>query len=255
MTAATSPEPSGQAAMGSLAEVIVDQLIARSAPGTDNDSEIHAGTIPEGARLWLHESVSASGYEWYRVVAVHHPLLEADPTVWSAWVASGSRDGEPWLVPAMLECDDEPTLDSVGRMPAAARVECFGSTSLRLEGWVDPVWGSGGCGGAEPGWLSCFLAYLFVVSAEPPPAAVQDPLGAPGWDTGASRLALAFPPPMTRPQASGGQTVLVVGHFDDPAARDCGYPEGGVVSIIVPDPNLVLACRGHFVVESIRIGD
>jgi hypothetical protein len=242
--------------MGSLAEVIVDELIARSAPGTGSDSEIHPGTISEGAYLWLHRSVSASGYDWYQVVARSHPLLEADPTVWDAWVAAGSRDGEPWIAPVTLECPDDPTLDAVARMPGAARVGCFGSASIRLEGWVHPRWGSGGCDTAEPGWLTCPFAKLILVSAEPPGAALQQPGGAPGWETGASRLALAFPPGMTRPTTSTGQAVVAIGHFDDPAAEECGYPEDGSFPVlIVPDPDSVQACRGYFVLESISVGE
>jgi hypothetical protein len=232
----------------------VDELIARSAPGTGSDSAIYPGTIRQGARLWLHGTASASGYDWHRVVALRHPLLEADPTIWEAWVAVGSQDGEPWLAPVALECPDHQTLDAVARMPDAARVECFGSASIRLEGWVAPVWGSGGCDTAEPSWLTCFLAKLLLVSAEPPAAAVQDPLGAPGWDAGASRLAVAFPPGITRPATSAGQYVVAIGHFDDPAAEECGYPEGGDVDHIVPDPDLVDACRGNFVLESISVG-
>ena len=188
------------------------------------------------------------------MVAARHPLLEADPMVWEAWVAAGSRDGEAWLAPVALECPD-PTLDAVARMPDGVLVECFGSTSIRLEGWVAPVWGSGGCDTAEPGWLICFLAQLLLVSAEPPVAAVQDPLGAPGWDIGASRFALHFPPSVTRPSTKAGQYVIAIGHFDDPAAEDCGYPEDGNVDHIVPDSRLIHACRGNFVVESISVDE
>jgi hypothetical protein len=253
------PEPSGtpapELASGQLAEVIVDELIARSAPGTGGDSEIHPGRVGQGTRLWLFDGpVTASGYEWYHVVAEHAPLLELDPTIGDGWVAAASRDGESWLQPVDPACPGQDSIDVLARLSSAERFLCFGDRSLQLAGWISPVWGSGGCGGVEPGWLACFLAQMLLVSVEPPAEALTGPGGAPGWDAGASRFAIFFSPTVTRPTTSTGQYVEAVGHFDDPAAWECGMPEFDSWAII-PQPRMVYECRGTFVVDSISIGD
>jgi hypothetical protein len=240
---------------GQLAEVIVDELVARSAPGTGSDSEIHPGRVGQGTRLWLFDGpVTVSGYEWYHVVSERAPLLELDPTIGDGWVAAASRDGELWLQPVDPVCPGQASIDVLARLSSAERFLCFGDRSLELAGWISPVWGSGGCGGAEPGWLNCFLAQMLLVSVEPPLAALTEPGGAPGWDAGASRFAIFFSPSVTRPTTSTGQYVEAVGHFDDPAAWECGMPELDSWAII-PQPRMVYSCRGTFVVDSISIRD
>jgi len=257
-TAAPTARPASTLAGNQLTEVIVDELIARSAPGTGSDSEIYPGTIAEGTRLWLYNGpVTAAGYEWYHVVSQHGTLLEpvAGRPFLDAWVAAGSREGEAWLKPVEPECPGTASLATVAAVSSAARFLCFGDESIRLEGWIDPVYGSGGCGGSEPGWLTCFLAQLLLVSVEPPPAALTDPNGAPGWDAGATRFAVMFPPGVTRPMNSAGRYVEAVGHFDDPAAWGCGMPDFDDPSTIIPSPSMVYGCRGTFVVESITVRD
>lgn len=255
-TVASTAPPASTLAGSQLMEVVVDELIARSTPGTGSDSEIYPGTIAEGTRLWLYDGpVLAAGYAWYHVVPEHGPLLEpvAGRPFLDGWVAAGSREGEAWLQPVEPECPGTTSLATVAAASSAARFLCFGGASIQLEGWIDPVWGSGGCGGSEPGWLTCFLAQLLLVSVEPPPAALTDPLGAPGWDAGASRFPVMFAPGVTRPMNSAGRYVEVVGHFDDPAAWDCGMPDFDDPGTVVPAPSMVYACRGTFVVQSITV--
>jgi hypothetical protein len=254
------PTPPAASTLGGsqFVEVIVDELIARSAPAIGIDSEVYPGTIAEGTRLWLYDGpVAAAGYDWYHVVPEHGPLLDpvAGRPFLDAWVAAGSREGEAWLKPVDPKCPGTASLTTLATVSSATRFFCFGAESIHLEGWVDPVWGSGGCGGSEPGWLTCFLSHLLLVSVEPPPAALRDPLGAQGWDAEASRFSLMFAPGLTRPMTSAGQYVEAVGHFDDPAAWGCGMPEFDDPSTIIPSPSMVYACRGTFVVESITVHD
>jgi len=258
MMSPTAPSVSTLAG-SQLTEVIVDELIARSGPGIGGDSEIYPGTIPEGTRLWLYDGpVTVAGYEWYHVVPEHGTLLLAGGSggpVSDAWVAAGSRAREAWLQAVEPVCPGTASLEAVADLSRAARFLCFGDESIRLEGWIDPVYGSGGCGGSEPGWLTCFLAQLLLVSVEPPQAALTDPTGAPGWDAGASRFAVMFAPGVTRPMNAAGRFVEAVGHFDDPAAWGCGMPGFDDPEAIVPSPSMVYACRGTFVVASITVHD
>jgi hypothetical protein len=101
-TAAPTARPASTLAGNQLTEVIVDELIARSAPGTGSDSEIYPGTIAEGTRLWLYNGpVTAAGYEWYHVVSQHGTLLEpvAGRPFLDAWARRASPRSQPSQAP------------------------------------------------------------------------------------------------------------------------------------------------------------
>lgn len=246
------PEPSASAAVsGFLAQVIVTELIVRSAPGTGSDSEIYPGVVGAGVRLWLHgETVTASGYEWGLAVPERPPLISADPSIALGWVAMASREGEPWIERVEPDCPDAVPLATFSTMSSAERFLCLGGRSLEIQGWVPPVLGSGGCGGEEPSWLMCFLAVTTLVDIEPPREALLG--GAAGWDREAARIALHFPPG-TRPALNAFDHVIAIGHVDDPAALTCGRPGFPDATKILSDPALIYHCRGSFVVESLSV--
>src|SRR5215218_3144236 len=85
---------------GTVVKTIADDgLRLRSDPSVGDDSAKCEPLLPLGTPLMILDGpVSGSGYEWYEVA----PLT---PTACSGgWVASASRENEPWIEPAGFDC-------------------------------------------------------------------------------------------------------------------------------------------------------
>jgi hypothetical protein len=166
-----------------------------------------------GSRLYvLGGPVSASGYVWYEVV----PLTSTELP--SGWVASASRDGEPWIVAADFDCPPVPTdMRSLAALAPGVGLACFPRVPITVEArvipcncdmdgpWYTPSWF----------WLGSGSPNLLV---EPDATAV--PSDVRGW------FALNLDPAGEHPDRLPiGQVVEVTGIFDHPAASSCTRTE------------------------------
>ena len=236
---ASSPTAANGFAEDDLAEATVDGLRLRETPGTAGKP---LGTLALGATsIVVDGPKTADGYDWYLLSGLGLPYASGcitgpdskDPwtcPVWLGWAAVRSLDGDEWLRHAEPDCADP--AGSLNDFTLQARYEyiaCYGNRPLTLRGWLvvqvgvptqDP------CPEVPQTlrWLGCTGMYQLADSA----------------DASASGLLLAL-----RSSLPGDDPrIVVTGHYDDPAARQCTYgaqPEQSVLS-----------CRAQFVVDSAR---
>lgn len=257
-TPSTSPAASAIVVDG-LAESTVDSLRVRATPGTAGTL---LGTIDTGQLGFVVAGpVSADGYAWYQLAALGlppnagcEPPVQTNPFTcpdWLGWVAAGQPGGEPWLAATTLPCPTSPmNLDAVvyptalGPRTPLERLACYGSTSIRVRAWWPEVPDGAGLGGAcgpvvdpNPGWLVCQnINYNGLVISE-------------SAGFGGFGMQISIDPASGVTMPPRGQWVEVVGHLDDPAARDCA-PVSTVG--VEQDPlKVVLSCRTEFVPESV----
>ncbi len=129
----------------------------------------------------------------------------------------------------------------LGPRTALQLLACHGSTSIRIRGWwpqIPPDAGLGGTCGAtpkpSPAWLVCG-SYNELAMSETA-----------GF--GSAGIAVNIDPASGVTMPPRGQWIEVVGHLDDPAARDCTPAGGGE-----QDPvRVLLTCRAEFVAESVK---
>jgi len=125
----------------------------------------------------------------------------------------------------------------LGSRTPLERLACYGSTPIRVRGYFPQIpadAGLGGaCGPASPvSWLICQnINYNGLVASES--AGFSSP-----W------LKVTINPATGVTMPPRGQWVEVVGHLDDPAARNCAPSTMRVFGD-------VLTCRTDFVVESV----
>lgn len=232
-----SPTPSlfpsdglGVAGRDMIWRVTVSDLIVRSEPGVaDPDTILPARLTDEDRVLVVDGPRGADGYQWYQVLPLRPDGLREPPF---GWVASASRDGEPWMAMEALTCPESSHLDGILALAPEERLACFGSRTIRFVAGEE-----GGCGAGggfpvayEPAWLAGFGGCGFGRN------------GADNW------LMLRFPPDASQAYRPGDE---IVGHFDDPAATTCvataNYPE-----VTPPSREEAIArCRTEFVVESV----
>ena len=235
-----TPSPASSDAPGrmppdSVAAVITTDLVVRTKPGTRADSEILLPTLDAPQLLYVLDGpVAASGYKWYLTVPLFPDYLPHGEDPPSGWVAAGGKDGEPWVAPSSVPCP-APDLYAIMMLSTLARLACFGSRELTLEGTT------GGCfvsvpASVDPGWLNSVGCSIAPDGYDP--QAVPSP----------GALVLRF--------ADGGgvdadQRVTVTGHFDDPAASTCRSTPGFESDAPAP-AFMVLGCRTQFVVTDIQ---
>jgi len=249
-----SPSPAAPTIrVDGLARSTVDGLTVRATAGT---AGTQLGTINAGQLGFVVAGpVSANGYAWYQLAALGlPPNAGCEPPVrttpfscpdWLGWVASGQSGGPAWLAPTTLPCpSSQMNVEALFNGPASLgsrtpleRLACYGSSSIRVRGWFPKIpdnAGLGGtCGPASPvWWLVCVgLTYNGLVASE-----------SAGFGTG---IEVAIDPATSVTMPPRGQWVEVVGHLDDPAARNCR-------TTTMADPfGDVLTCRTEFVAESI----
>jgi len=251
----TSLPASATLAVDSWAKVVVDRLNIRERAGTDAPS---LGLLPTGsAGMIAAGPVEADGYDWYALAAPGLPYASGcatnqDPSIldcpiWFGWVASSDGQGNPWIVPAELECPAAPTtIAQVTGIQPGVRLACFGSRPLDFAGMIDLIPGDGYYPFAwEPRWLADPLD-AFGLGVEDPTHSFYSPTTP--WPF----LPLRFP---NGPYAGWerGDLVQIRGHFDDPAATTCHISPPDFPGS-VPDPNfLVFSCRERFVVEQVTV--
>jgi len=169
--------------------------------------------LPVGTKVYVIDGpVSASGYAWYQVV----PLTSR--TLPSGWVASASRDGEPWIAASDFDCPPLPTdVRSLASLPPGVGLACFPRVPITIQArliscncdadgaWYTPSWFFLGSGGpnllVEPG-----------VTRAPPNFA--------DW------FVLNLDPAGEHPDVPPvGKVVQATGIFDHPAAASCTRTE------------------------------
>ncbi len=256
----TTPTPGPSTAAGTividgLAKSTVDDLRVRATPGT---AGAQLGTINTGqVGFVVAGPVSADGYAWYQLAgpglppnAGCEPPFQTTPFScpdWLGWVAAGQPSSQPWLEATTLPCPASPMnvealiMEPAPRTPLE-RLACYRSTSIRVRGWFAPIPDGAGLGGlctpvGEPDvtWLVCQnLNYNKLVISE-----------SEGFEGVGMNISIDPATGVTMPPR--GQWLEVVGHLDDPAARDCAPVDSGE-----QDPlRVVLTCRTELVAESV----
>jgi hypothetical protein len=208
-----APEPSVSLVASVITTLAPDGLRVRSEPRVSDDSQKLEPLLPVGSRLYvLGGPVWASGYVWYEVV----PLTSRELP--SGWVASASRDGEPWIAASAFDCPPVPTdLRSLAALAPGVGLVCFPrmpitvharvvSCNCDVDGpWYTPSWFWLGSGGPS-------------LLVEPDAKAV--PSDVRGW------FVLNLDPTGEHPDVLPiGQVVEVTGIFDHPAASSCTRTE------------------------------
>lgn len=234
------------------ATVAVDQLRVRTSPSlgspqvsfsygdynvvVDVQLEMYAG-MP----VWLLDEapVVSDGLSW-RKIAVSNVLYN-DGSILVGWVADAAPDGSAWLEPFSTECPvivdatiDHEDLDALRRMSILGPA-CFGGRSLTFAAYwpqLSPGAGLGGlCPGPEPRWLLCTNIHYAHVNVT--------------RDTGWVFPVYAPEGPETL-LGDRGQWLVLSGHFDDPAARECAAAAADDQTA----DQLEMFCRTRFVLES-----
>lgn len=232
-SAATSSGPSPTARTGDLevdelAEVLVTDLVVRTAPGVDaGTSTILAERLANGDRVFVVDGpVDASGYTWYLVAPLSRPDDTSGPF---GWIAAASREGEAWVRPATPTCPSAADLASVLSLQPLERLVCFGGDSLTLTAPQVPCGVADGPWSFEPAWLAA-------------------PSGC-GLSIDASEAILfRVPPGVTDPGMAVPLTIR--GHFDDPAASRCRITSSDDEYPAPTAEEAVVRCRTEFVVEA-----
>jgi len=234
-----SPMPEPTLGEDTIGEVIVTDLVVRSAPGVGEDSEIHDFGLTAGDLVYVIEGpVPANGYDWLLVSELVGPF--AGEALSAGWIAPASREGEPWVVPAEAPCPTEISVEAFASVAEGVLLYCYGGDELTLEGALgfcphsDPVI-------QEPAWLGnswCSFEKL------------DRPLTS-QWPS----ISIHFDPASDPPSFTGEPVPLrVTGRFDAPIAQTCRYADGAEDSFPeltdLHEKLLVFECRSAFVVES-----
>ena len=229
-----SPATAAGLPVGGFAEVVVDGLQLRAAPGTES-AVVEGVEIALGEAAYIAERpVAAGDYAWY-----HVQLVDA-----FGWVAGGLGE-EAYLRPMDAACPAAfTTVAELEGLHPAVPLVCFGATPLTVSGFVPQVSGLGGdCACvAAPEWLADPFGFQLLESQEVD-AWRGEPYGLKVRIDPASGLSLPAP----------GQWVRVTGHYEDAAAATCtleraeGAPGGEY------DPvHVVLSCREQFVLNAVE---
>jgi hypothetical protein len=237
----STPTPSVMPALltDSIGEVIVTDLVVRSAPGVGADSRILDERLTQADLVYIIDGpVRADGYDWLLIAELG---VGSEPTV-QGWVAPASREGEPWVLPTEPACPTEVSFDVLAEVPRPLRLYCFGDREVVLEGAL------GFCGHGdpviqEPAWLAN-------------QACIFDALGRPMTSMDWPGLLIHVPPDSGVPSWDGTPRPLrITGRFDHPAAQTCRYAEGAELTmpeleIALAGPLLRFQCRTGFVLRS-----
>jgi hypothetical protein len=181
------------------------------------------------------------------------PTSPGSPTPPAASLAAAPSASPPPIVqspapsasgPAPSGCvNPPPDLATIVALDPAARLACFGGSSLTFAAIVSKAISDCGVGPrVEPGWFCLPGVFLAV----PNPSAIADlpPLDV-YWNPTSGLKPATF---------VAGASVKVTGHFDDPAASTCHITEvPSGQSPPAPD-QVVLACRETFIVSAVSGG-
>jgi len=249
-----------------LAEILVDDLVLRSEPGTGT---IRLGQLPGGADAFVVAGpIIEDGFAWYQLAAVDpfgagcgsaQPAESLVCRDWFGWAAAGGKDGEDWLAPVEPACPAPGNPATMMALQPLERLTCFGSNSMTLRMYAtgNP---QGGCApgntlGMPPGstftpaWLAGCMAVVLQETESLYPAGVgmsvhiAPSLGSCDWQALGPTCPLA---------ALHGRWIKITVHYDDPLAQTCAMHIPG--SIAAPDPEVV-QCRAALVASAVSADD
>jgi hypothetical protein len=212
-SAAAEPPPTAVTVPGVVTTLATDGLRVRSEPRVSDDSRKLQPLLPLGSHLYvLGGPVSASGYEWYEVV----PLLSDDLP--SGWVASGDRDGQPWIVTDDFACPPLPTdLRSLAALSPGVGLACFRRVPITVTARLIEC----NCDMDGPGYTPSW----FLLGSGSPDLLVAPDVTAVPTDAG-NWFVLNLDPKAERPKELPiGRIVEATGIFDHPAASSCTRTE------------------------------
>jgi hypothetical protein len=220
--------------------VATDGLRVRSLPTVDDRSEKLVPTLPTGVRVYVVDGpVTADGYTWYQVQPYRQESLPF------GWIAGGSREGEPWVDHLPLGCDSvAPSAGNLVRGEPLEHLYC----SLAGESTRS----------SPPGPDVAFVGDVYCTAADDHWGFLSGPewIDQRGYcelRTGVGSMRLQGAPLMALLDGDVNPVedrYTLVGHFDDPGARQCqAWPVEGVDP---PDAAEVqLWCRTLFVVTEV----
>jgi hypothetical protein len=227
-TSASSPTPR-DIRRDATAITVVDDVRIRSKPRISDDSFKHEPLLPRGTPLYVLDGpVSASGYAWYEVA----PL--ASRSLPRGWVASASRDGEPWLAARDFACPSIPTkLSALAALPTGAGLACFPRVPITVRARLI------GCNCDMDG--AWYTPHWFFLGSGGPKLLVEPDVTRPPDDTG-NWFILSLDPAGEHPDVLPvDQVVEVTGIFDHPAAAKCTMTEMDGEPVATQDCRLVFA--------------
>jgi hypothetical protein len=246
---ASASAPAGLTA-DSVTSVTVEALALRAEPGLEGEVEWRLPADTLG--FIVAGPAEADGLPWYQISGMGLPYASGcvtpeagellDCPAFLGWVAGSGADGETYLAPAPSpECPAAPhTVVSLSEQPYTYRLICFDAEPLTFRAWWPELPDDAGQGGAcaasdtEVGWLVCQNINDVALAANP--------------DEEVGRLSLSLDPAAGLAMPDRGQWIEVTGHFDHPAARDCG----GVADVMEMNAGeLVFNCRLQFVPSAI----
>ena len=216
--------------------VATDGLRVRTLPTVGDDSERLEPLLPEGVRFYAVDGpVTADGYAWYQV----QPYA-GEQMLPFGWIAAGGRDGEPWIEQLPLGCDTvAPSPEGLASGEPLEQLYCSlagdsprtspPGPDIEVEGdvyctFADDHWGflSG------PEWI--------------------DQRGYCELRTNVGSVRLSGQPMMSvlGPGSPVEGRYAIVGHLDDPDARDC--TDEGFEGSDQDPAEVVLLCRTFIVV-------
>jgi hypothetical protein len=151
--------------------------------------------------------------------------------------AAATASPSPTASPSGGCVNPPPDLVTIVTLDAAARLACFGGSTLTFEAVVFKAIMDCGAGPQHvPGWFCLPGVFL-----DPPNAPLDgSQLIAVYWNPASGLKPTSFP---------YGQTLRITGHFDDAAALTCHLVGGPAIAIAA---EVVLACRETFVVTAVH---
>jgi DNA-binding CsgD family transcriptional regulator len=240
-----------------LAEILVDDLVLRSEPGTGT---IRLGQLPGGADAFVVAGpIIEDGFAWYQLAAVDpygagcgsaQPAESLVCQDWFGWAAAGGRDGEAWLGPVEPACPAPGNPATMMALKPLERLACFASTPMTLRVYLVAGHQSGGCAPGDPFtplWLHPYCPTLFRVAeslyntGQELEVNIAPSLG--------SCSGLAYEPncPLA---ALRGRWVRITAHLDDPQAQTCS----GLFQSLGQEAT-ILQCRRALVATAITADD
>jgi hypothetical protein len=263
----TSPGESETLGVDQLAEVLVEDLRLRAAPGLNAES---LGLLPAGEPAYVVAGPrAADGYEWYQLASVREPYRSdcgepAPPALecswWFGWAAAITPEGDPWLAPLDPGCPSDRDTGTYIALTAATRLACAGPEEWHLVAYLAPEAAGRGCGPTVwtviPAWLGgCSLIFPQPEERQFDEVTVLHVVAHPSLGNCSSGDMAACPF-----EALKGSWVEMVGHLDDPAAATCEsaltfWFESATPPPQVPPPDpdqVVFSCRLAFVVTEVR---
>jgi hypothetical protein len=232
----TTPSPDPELRPDDVAQVVTTDLVVRSLPEISERSVMDPVRLTAPTLLFIVDGpVMADGYDWYQVAPFAWEISDiAHEAPGLGWVAAASRDGEAWIEPIAPDCPD-PSLEAIQWLSSLARLACFGTQPVTLEGTLSGC----GTGGGTASWLGGACQLM------PFESEGHVPRG----------LLLRFHPEGAGSPFDGTEmAVRVIGQFDDPLARTCESFEEPDLPALGAD-QLILSCRAEFVVSEVVIVD